>query len=59
MICVELESNKNSAFENDAEEVARILEELAQDLRRNGARDRALKDINGNTCGQVWVRDDE
>lgn len=52
---IELEENGNAAFEDDPQEIARILEELAKDIRENGPRARSLKDINGNTCGRVWL----
>lgn len=43
----------NSAFEDDKRgEIARILEKLADDIRR-GKEPSKLIDYNGNTCGAV------
>lgn len=43
----------NAAFEdNPGDELARILEELARDLRENGLLEvENLRDVNGNTVG--------
>ena len=47
----------NAAFEDNPEqEVARILKELAERIAY-GLSDRNLKDINGNTVGNMYVNE--
>ena len=42
---------ENDAFQDDAEyEVIRILQDVINDLRS-----KSLRDINGNTCGNVEI----
>lgn len=58
-IIINLESNDSAAFEdNQAEELARILDEASQKLRR-GVREFYLYDINGNRCGKVEEVEDD
>lgn len=47
---VELE---NAAFEDNPEEAARILREMAGDVEQGYGAARIYRDINGNTCG-AW-----
>ena len=46
---------KNEAFRgpDQASEIARILDNLASDLRTKGLDDYVLKDLNGNTVGNA------
>lgn len=53
---IEINVNGNDAFTESPElEVARILEDLAKNIRANGLIDckSVLKDYNGNTVGKV------
>lgn len=48
----------NEAFDegNEAQEVARIIEELARDIRYNWeVPTKSLRDINGNTVGKISI----
>jgi hypothetical protein len=69
-IGLELQTNGNSAFAGDDDscraEVARLLTATAANLLEPGRYEveeyYALKDINGNNCGSIWlneVDDDE
>lgn len=45
---------ENSAFEDPAQEVARILEEKAEQLRNSGRlKSSRILDVNGNTVGSA------
>jgi len=47
----------NAAFEESrAAETARILRDLADRFEAYGLCDPKLRDINGNTCGQVEIQ---
>lgn len=55
---VTLESNGNAAFEQPAEEVARILREAADAIEHSffsPPTELRLNDVNGNRCGKVEV----
>jgi hypothetical protein len=50
-------TTENAAFEDSpATELARILHKLAECFERDGIPPYRLRDINGNTCGTVKVR---
>lgn len=53
MITINIE-NSGSAFDEPAQEVARILRELANSIEQGCERTK-LYDINGNRCGTVQM----
>lgn len=66
-IGIDLETNGNSAFAGDDDscraEVARILTTTAANLLELGRYEAeecyALKDVNGNNCGSIWLNEVE
>ncbi|WP_299450050.1 hypothetical protein [uncultured Pigmentiphaga sp.] len=58
-ITIKIETG-NSAFEEfPAQEIARILRDLAGRFERDGLPPVALRDFNGNLCGTVSIRTDD
>ena len=48
-------STENDAFRDGSGELSRILAALANDISFFGARNKLLKDINGNSVGEVMT----
>lgn len=49
---------RNAAFEDSPTgEVARILRDLAEQFERDGIPHDTLFDLNGNSCGGVWIEE--
>ena len=49
-------NGENSAFQDNPDEIARILEKLASEMRATSRPDtHDIRDIYGNTCGNIVV----
>ena len=57
MLTIEIE-NSGAAFDDPRPELARILRELATKLEA-GRSPTAVRDINGNLCGEVYLNIEE
>ena len=53
MLTIEI-NNTGAAFDDAPQEIARILRELASRFD-NGNPPEVLRDLNGNTCGNVYL----
>lgn len=53
MITITIHTENEAFFDDTAEEVARILENLARSYRVNGIHPADLRDINGNVVGKA------
>lgn len=59
-ISIEITEMDNSAFDGDQSiEVVRILKDAVRRIEETGNFDFPLKDVNGNTVGQIFSMDED